>query len=151
MQVIDAQGVKEAALHLDHIGDGQEGEVRPVRTAGRRVEGRRPGRPGAAAEHVGADDEVTVGIESFAGPDHRLPPARFARLVAATGGVRIAGKRVADQNGVVAASRKAAVSLISHADLGERLPAAQSEPFRESQDAGLDLRFLDRQKNHSSQ
>ena len=54
-----------------------------------------------------------------------------------TGGVRIAGQRVADQDGVVAPRRKTAVSLVSHADLGERLPAAQSERLRESQDAGL--------------
>ena len=35
--------------------------------------------PAAAAQNVGADDEVFIGIEGLAGPDHVGPPAAFAR------------------------------------------------------------------------
>ena len=75
-----------------------------VRTAGRRVDRRRPGGAAAAAQHVGADHEILFGVERFAGADHVVPPAGLPAVVADAGGVSVAGEGVQDQDCVGFAS-----------------------------------------------
>ena len=60
-----------------------------------------PVDPWQPAEHVGADDEVAVGVDGQPGPDDALPPTR-GRMAAAgrSGQVAVAGPRVADQHRV---------------------------------------------------
>ena len=54
------------------------GRSSAIGLAGRRVDRRRAGRAHAAAEHVGADDEVAIGVDRPARADQRRPPARLA-------------------------------------------------------------------------
>ena len=72
---------QERALRAHHVGDRDHGEVRAVRPAGRGIERRRPGRAAAAAEQIGADDEVAIGVERLAGADHAVPPAEAAAAI----------------------------------------------------------------------
>jgi hypothetical protein len=47
---VDAELGQEGALGADHVGDGDDGKIRSVMPAGRRVDRRRTGRAPAAAE-----------------------------------------------------------------------------------------------------
>ena len=114
------------------------GKSRAVRLAGGGVLRGRPGAPAAAADHVGADDEVLVGVESLAGTDHHVPPAR-ALVVGAVqpGDVGVAGEGVGDEDGVVLALVQRAVGLV-----GERERRQRAAPFEGELLAGLVERHL---------
>ncbi|MNL61067.1 hypothetical protein D3C87_1849410 [compost metagenome] len=79
-----------------------------------------------AAEGVDGDDEVALGVDGLARPDHRVPPADLlvARVIAARR-VRVAGEEVADEHGVVARRVEAAVGLEAHRDLAQALTASE--------------------------
>ena len=68
-----------------------------------------PGGAVAAAEHVGADDEVAVRVEPLAGADHHVPPSRLFRALVEASGVRAARQRMAHQDRVVARGVQVAV------------------------------------------
>ena len=143
----DPEHVKERALGPHHVGDGDHGEVRPVRLARRRVDRRRPRRAAAAAEQVRGDDEEAVGVECLARADHPVPPAQrlagravailgpepVARALAGrrlreAGGVGVAAEGMAYQDDVVALRREGAVGFVRHANRVQ-FPAAV-EPHR---------------------
>ena len=96
----------------------------PYGCVGGGVERAGAGGARAAAEHVGADHEVAVGVDGLARPDHDIPPAGLlgAVLADAGGHVRVAGERVADQDGVGAALVERAERLVRDVDVLE--PAA---------------------------
>ena len=119
------------------------GKSGPYGSPGRRVERRRSGRPAAAAEQVGGDDEVAVGVERLAGADHPVPPAEplAGCAVAVLGAEPVAGalRRAASSAkpaawasplsawqtriDVVALRRERAVGLVGDAN-GVQLPPA---------------------------
>ena len=75
-------------------------------------------------QRVGADDVILVGIERFAGPDDRVPIARRRILgLVLSGGMRIAGEEVHDEDDVVFVGGKLAVRLPADADLLDHLAA----------------------------
>ena len=76
------------------------GKREAVGPAGRGVGLDRAGGAHAAAEHVGADHEVALGVERPAGADHQLPPAVLAGDRMRLGGELVAGQRMADQDRV---------------------------------------------------
>ena len=106
--------------------DREGGAVWPARVG---IDRRRPGRPLAAAEHVGADDEVPFGVDRQRRADDALPPTR--RGMAAAGGsgqVAVASPRVADQHRVGPGGVQLAPRLVGDGDVGE--PAAVVERER---------------------
>ena len=105
-------------------GDGDDREIHIVKSAGVRIDRTRSGRTGAAADDVAADDEITVGIDRFAGTDHRVPPARLGIVGGMNpGDMRISGQRVFDQNRIAPVRRQRTVGFITDIDV-EQLPAA---------------------------
>ena len=78
----------------------------------------RAGRAGAPAEHVGADDEVALGVERVARAEERRPP-----LV----GVGRAGERMADDDGVAAVGVELAPGAIGDPHLAETRAALEFE------------------------
>ena len=87
----------------------------------------RPGRPHAAAEHVGADEEIALGVEHLAGPDHGRPPAGLAGDRVRVGGILVAGQRVADQDRVRAFGVERAVGLVGDREGAELDPAIEPQ------------------------
>ena len=94
-KAFDAEQVDEALLHVDHIFDGHQGEVAAVGNPGGGIDRRGPGGSPAATEHVGTDDEKSVGVEGLARADEPFPPTRFVALVVSSG-MRVARNRMAD-------------------------------------------------------
>ncbi len=86
----NAQVVDQLGLQQHHVADGDHRKRQPVRAAGLRIHRRGPGGALATAQHIGANDEILLGIERFARTDHVVPPAGFAGFGADTGGVRVA-------------------------------------------------------------
>ena len=135
-QRLDAEPIDQHGLRAHHVGNGDDGEIEPPQLSGGGVDRCRPGRAHAAADHVGADDEVAVGVERPARPDHGLPPALLARDRVHIVDMLIAGQRMADQDGVGAIGIQFAIGLI--ADLERR-----------QVDAAIELqRLLDAELRH---
>ncbi len=111
-QRLDAEPVDQHGLRAHHVGNGDDRKIQPPQFAGGGIGRGRPGRAHAAADHVRADDEVTVGIERAAGTDHGFPPAGLAGHRMDVGDVLIAGQRMADQDGVGAIGIELAIGLI---------------------------------------
>src|SRR5262249_29393411 len=123
----DAEVVEDELLGPDHVADRHDREVDVVATAAARLDRARPGRAAAGAEHLDTGDEVAVGAERLAGPDHAVPPADAAApaaagaeavdragraLLADPGRVRVAGQRVAGQDHVGAVRVEPSVALV---------------------------------------
>ena len=77
------------------------GKSRGIAAARAGIDAVGPGRAAAAAENVGTNDEVAIGVDRLARPDHDVPPAGIIVGVV-LGDVRIARQGVADQHGIVA-------------------------------------------------
>ncbi|MPN01478.1 hypothetical protein SDC9_148687 [bioreactor metagenome] len=109
---VDAEDVGEACLGIHPVTDRDDREIGAPGLAGGRVDRRRAGRAVAAARIVQADDEEAVGVERAAGADDVVPPADVVWLVrVVAGNVVMAGKRMADQDGVGFVSVQRAVGL----------------------------------------
>ena len=115
--------IEQRCLRAHHVGDGDHREAQVPRLAGRRIARQRTGGAHAAAQHVGADQEVARGIEHLARPDHALPPALLAGHRMLLDDELIAGQRVADQDGVGLVGVQRAVGLVGHA-IGAEIDAA---------------------------
>ena len=116
----DAQVVDEFLLGADHVADGHHREAEAVGAAGGRVDRRRAGAAGAAAEDVRADDEVAVGVDGPARPDHVVPPAGAGVPVGVdTGHVGVAGEGVEHEDGVAAVGVEGAERLVGQGDRPE--------------------------------
>jgi hypothetical protein len=90
----------------------------------------------ASAQHVRADHEILVGVERLARPDHVVPPARLAGLRTDPGGMRVAGKRVQDQDGVALLRVQCAIRFVGNLDRRQRGAAIQGNRV-EPDDMGL--------------
>ena len=126
-QPADAEMVDEKFLRLDHVADGDDREIEAVGLVRRRIDFRRPHRAQTAAEKIAADDEIAVGIEGLAGPDHDVPPALLAGHRMIAGEELIAGEGMADEDGVRFRLVEPAVSLIGHGEGAERHPAVEAQ------------------------
>src|SRR5665213_921068 len=100
-------------LQPDHIPDRNHGKRHRVSMTSRRIRRCRTRCALAPAEHVRADREIPVRIESLARTDHVVPPARFAFMIDA-GGMRIPRECVRDQDRVRPCRVQFAISFIGN-------------------------------------
>lgn len=111
-------------LGANHISNGDDGEVHVVRFAGVRIDGLGAGGSGTAADDVGTDDKIFIGVDRLAGADHFVPPARFFILRGVpAANVGIAGKGVRNQNCIGSISVESSSRFIADVDIFE-FPAA---------------------------
>ena len=99
------------------------------------------GGAAAAAQHVGADHEILVGVEGLAGADHVVPPAGLAGFGADAGGVGVAGEGVQHQDGVGLGGVQLAVGLVGHLHRRERGAVVQRDGV-EPNSIGLNDHFV---------
>ena len=123
----DAERIDQHLLQPHHVANGDHRKRQRIRPAGGGIDRGRPGGSLAAAQHVGADDEIAVGVERLARTDHVVPPARLAGLVADAGRVRIARESVRDQDGVRAVGIQMAVGLVRDLNRGKGGPAFERD------------------------
>ena len=129
---LDSEMLDEFLLRPDHVADRHRREIEaPEFARFVLVRAARPGRAHAAAEHIGADDEIAVGIDRLAGPHHGLPPAGLAGQRMRLGDILIAGQRMADQDRVGPVRVQPSVGAIGDLDLAQRDAAVEREPVVE--------------------
>ena len=142
-QGLDAERVDQHGLRPHHVADGDERQVEPIGAPGGRIERGRPGAAHAAADDVRADDEIMIGVDRLAGPDHRLPPAGFAGDRMDVGDVLVARQRVADEDGIAARGVQRPVGLIGDGERRERAAGVETERPVEGEARDKALRRLD--------
>ena len=141
-QRVDAQTIEQHGLRAHHVGNGDDRKIQPPQFAGGRIGRGRPGRAHAAADHIGADDEVAVGVERTAGADHGLPPARLAGHRMHVGDVLIAGQRMADQNGVGTVGVEFAIGLVGDLERREIDAAIERQRLVDAEQCQLRTRMV---------
>ena len=127
---VDPQMVDQHGLRAHHVADRHHRQIEPIGPPGRRIERGRAGRAHAAADDIRRNDEIAVGVDRPARPDHGLPPARLAGDRMIIRDMLVAGQRVADEDGVRLIGVEHAIGLI-----GDR-QGAQRRPRRPSAAAG---------------
>jgi hypothetical protein len=66
--------VDKVPLGIDHVGNGDHGEIEGVRLPRLRVDRRGPRGTLTAPDDIRTDDEIAVRVEGLARTDHVLPP-----------------------------------------------------------------------------
>ncbi len=99
-QLVDAQVVQQHGLGIHHVADGDDGEAQAIGFAGGRIGFGRARRAHAAAQHIGADHEESIGVDDLARAHGGQPPARLAGHRMGIRHMLVHGERVADQDGV---------------------------------------------------
>ena len=97
-------------LQPHHVADGDHRKSHSVRLACRGVDRAGTCAAFAAAEHVGADDEIFFRIESLGRTDHVFPPT------ARPCGMRIAAERMDDEDRIRFRGIQCAVSFVCRID-----------------------------------
>ncbi len=145
-QRVDAEVIDQTALAADHVADGDHGKFRAVGFSGSRILRNRPGGPHAAADDIGTDHKILVGIDGFARPDHDVPPPRLGVLgMVVARHMRIPGQGMADENGVGLVFVQGAARFIGKGNGFKLAPAVQCKrPVRPSKRERLFLHLPDR-------
>ncbi len=132
-QRLDAEIIEQHRLGADHVAHSNDRKVETPRHSGCRIGRSRPGTAHAAADDIGADNEIALGVDRLAGPDHGLPPTRLAGHRMIVDGVLVAGQRMANQYRIAACGIERAVGLIGN------LQRAKIEP-------GVEVQWIARRK-----
>ena len=80
-QMVDAQLIQQTALDFDHVADSDGGEVAAIRFAGGGVETAGAGGAAAAAQQVGAEDEIAIGVYGLTRTDGDIPPPEIVLFI----------------------------------------------------------------------
>ena len=126
VELHDAEVFEQQLLRMHHVADGHKGEVGPVGPAAGRVDRGGPGRALAAAEHIGANDVETAGVDGLARADQVVPPTGLAvggRVPARA--MMIAAQGVADQDRVIPCDVEGPVGFIPQGEAGQDLPVLE--------------------------
>ena len=118
--LVNTKMVQQQGLGFDHVANGDDRKIEPVRFAGGRVDLGRAGGAAAGTQHIGADHIETVGIDRATGADHILPPARFAGDGIDAAHIMIAGQGMADQHHIGLVLIQGAPAFIGHMNGTER-------------------------------
>ena len=124
-QRLNAQMVNQQILCAHHIGNGDDRKIQPIRAAAIRFVALRAGRAATSAQYIGANDEIFIGIDNTARPDHLRPPALFIGQRIIPRRMLVAGQRMANENGIAFVFIERAVSAIGQFDMIERRAAVE--------------------------
>ena len=117
-QPANAQRVQQPGLRTDVVADRNQRKVRAVDVACFRVHRPRARRAVAGAQHVDADHKVVIQRQNRAGGKDLRPPGTHQRR---------AGKRMADQHGVVPGRVQPAIHRVVQRYAGQRAAALQQQ------------------------
>ena len=99
--IFDSQMIHQSFLGFNHVSDRNYRKLKTVGQNGLRVYGAGAGGSHAAADNVGANHEIFIGINAFAGTDHVVPPTGFlvVRFIV-TGHMGVTGQGVQNKNDI---------------------------------------------------
>jgi hypothetical protein len=126
-QAIDAQRLDEQRLCPNHVGDGDHREGKAVGSAGGRIDRGGAGAAHAAADDIGADDEMTSWIQRQRLADQARPPARAPARRMGSGDMLVQRQGVADEDGVGALVVEFAKGAIGDLEVNDPRPAIQAK------------------------
>ena len=124
---LDAEVREQPPVHRDEVGTVNSGNRRPY---GSPVAGSRRGRARSCPGSRRAGSRRrrrTVGVERLARADQVVPPAAAVGVAVVAGGVRVAGQRVADEDGVGAVGVERAVRLVGDLHRSQRRAGVEHE------------------------
>ena len=93
-QGLDAEVIDQHGLGPHHVGDGDDRKGQTPGLAGPGVNGGGARRAHAAADHIGADDEMPLGIQRQTRTHHLGPPTGLAVGRMQSRHMLVAGERV---------------------------------------------------------
>lgn len=126
---VDPQFGHEEPLGTDDVAHRDLREGWAVGLGGVGVDTGRSSGSLTAAQYVGADDEVAIGVEGLPRADQVVPPTvALVPWLETTGGVRIAGECVAYQNRIGMVGRQRAPGLVCDLDFVE-VPATLEDEW----------------------
>jgi len=124
---VDAEMIDETLLRAHHVRDGDDREFEAPGPVGPGIDLHGPARAHAAPEDVRADEEIAPSVQHLARSRERRPPSGLAGDGMLLGHVLVAGKRVADQDGVAALGVERAVGLVGDGVAAEARAAVERE------------------------
>ena len=126
VQPFDAERIEQSHMRAHHVANGDDRETHGIRLP---VVGEAggPGRPHAAADHIGADYVETVGVDRLARAHHTFPPAGLAGQWMRAGDILVAGQRMAQQDRVRSVLGQRPVGLIGDLDTRQYAPAIERQ------------------------
>jgi hypothetical protein len=125
--------VDQHTLGMYHVGDRDHRETQPVGFAGGRIGFLRAHRAKAPSQHIGAQDEVAVGIQRLARPHHYIPPSLLAGGWMRFGDELVTGQRMADQDRVGFVGVQHAIGLVGDRERAQRDAAVEVQFFVDAQ------------------
>ena len=129
-EFVDAEFVDQARVRIDPVFHRHERKIGAVRLAGFRTNRQRPGRAKTRPQIVYANDEKTIGIDRFAGPDHVVPPADIAAIVFVMAGhVMRSVECMTDQNRIGFFRVQRAVGLIGQIVFAQSCATGERQRF----------------------
>lgn len=116
VELLDSEVIEQSKLGTFHIFHGEDGEPGRISLAICRVDGRRTGRSIAAADDIGADDEVFVRVQRLSRAYKLLPPARL-RIGLCTVGMAGSRQTRVQQHSIALVGIECSPSLIGYIKL----------------------------------
>lgn len=119
-------------LQTDHVVDSDNGKIRaPGLVWPLAMRGARAGCSHAAAQHIGADNKIFVGIYRRTGANQIIPPTGAAGFRVWRGNILVACQSVADQQRIALVGIERAVCLVRNCYVLECTATIQRYPLRE--------------------
>jgi hypothetical protein len=120
--------IEQHGLGPHHVAHRDHRKIETPGLTGARIDRGRAGAAHAGTQHVGADNEIPLGVDRPARPHHGFPPAGLSGHRVNVGDMLVAGEGVAYQNGVAARAVERPVSLVGDLERGKL--DARIEPER---------------------
>jgi len=129
MKFFDTEILEQWKLRADDVMHGDPRKITGIDLAGGRIDRAGASRTVAAAEVVGTNDEILVGIQGAAGADKAVPPTGVQFLgppsvqprhvLVAPRGVLAAAQGMEEDHGIGAVSVEFSVGLVSNGHTGQ--------------------------------
>ena len=146
-ELVDPQPRHQHGLGSGHVGYGDDRKIEAIDLAGFGID--RGGTRGAhaAAQDIRGDDEIAVGVERLARPDHMRPPGGTSRDGIGRGDELVAGQGVTQKDGVGAIRIERAIGGVANLHPFKTLAGIQPQGRAKTHDGAAGNRITGRDRD----